>query len=242
MPEDVVIVEKITKRFKTKNVPVASQLENLNHYSNGHFVALDNVSFKVSKGEMLGIIGLNGSGKTTLLRTIAGLYQLDSGKISIQGRMAPLLQIGTGFKDELTATENIIISGMLIGFSKSEIKQRIPEIIKFAELGEFLSLKLKHYSTGMRARLAFSTSLQVDPDIMLVDEILAVGDISFLQKSFNEFLSFKERGKTILYTTHNLLILPKLCDRVLLLHHGKAIMVGPPDDVIAKYKEISAQK
>jgi len=129
---------------------------------------------------------------------------------------------------------------MLLGFSKSEIKQRIPEIIKFAELGEFLSLKLKHYSTGMRARLAFSTSLQVDPDIMLVDEILAVGDISFLQKSFNEFLSFKERGKTILYTTHNLSILPKLCDRVLLLHHGKVIMIGPAEEVVNKYKEISS--
>ena len=158
----------------------------------------------------MGIIGLNGSGKTTLLRVIAGIYESDGGKISIDGRLAPLLQIGTGFQNELTGLENIIISGMLYGFSKKEIQGKVDAIMKFAELQEFENMKIKQYSAGMKTRLAFSIAMQIDPDIILVDEVLSVGDFTFREKSLQAFLSFKDRKKTILFATHILAPLPEL--------------------------------
>ena len=238
--ETAVTVENVSKIFNlNKQKTVSSILKSSHKYSDKKLVALDGISFTVSKGEMLGIIGLNGSGKTTLLRIIAGIYKSDSGSVNVKGRLAPLLHIGTGFHNELTASENIIISGLLLGMSKSEIKNRVNDIIEFAELQEFSEMKLKHYSSCMRARLAFSVAIQIDPDVLLVDEILSVGDITFRKKSFNAFLSFKEKGKTILYTTHNLEMLPKLCDRVLLIHCGKLIKIGEPNEVIQKYMEIT---
>jgi len=243
LSNEVLMVNNVTKTFKLKTKGATKNIKNvLSRISRNRLIALEDVTFQVSKGEMLGIIGLNGGGKTTLLRTIAGLYQPDSGSITVRGRLAPLLHIGTGFQLEFNAKENIVISGMLLGISKSEISNKVKKILEFAELQEFSNMKLKNYSTGMKARLAFSTSLEVNPDILLVDEILAVGDISFREKSFNAFLSFKKNGKTILYTTHNLGMLTKLCDRVLLLHQGKNIMIGEPFTVLKKYKEISGQK
>ena len=242
--EHDIVVENVTKRFSL-NKP-----HGLVHYLRSYhqegkktkLVALDKISFNVSKGEILGIIGLNGSGKTTLLRIIAGIYQPDEGRVSVNRRLAPLLHIGTGFHNELVASENIILSGMLYGFTKAEITNKIDDILELAELQEFSEMKLKYYSSGMRARLAFSSAMQIDPDILLVDEILAVGDISFREKSFKEFLSLKERGKTVIYSTHNLVTLPKLCDRVLLIHRGKPISIGSPDDVIKEYKKIANQQ
>ena len=237
-------IENVSKTFHVSKPSGASNtIKKIFHKSaQNELIALNNVSFTISKGEMIGIIGLNGSGKTTLLRTIAGIYSPDTGKIRIQGKMAPLLQIGTGFHDELTASDNIVMYGMLLGFSKSKIKQKISSIIEFAELEDFEEMKLKHYSTGMKARLAFSTALQIEPDILLVDEILAVGDIAFRKKSFDAFLSFKEQGKTILYSSHNISNMPELCDRVVLLHKANVVMVGKPTEVITKYKEIVANK
>jgi len=237
-------VKNVTKTFKmSKPSGISNTIKKIFQKSPQYeLTALNNVSFTVSKGEMIGIIGLNGSGKTTLLRTISGIYKPDTGKIRIQGKMAPLLQIGTGFHDELTARDNIVMYGMLLGFSKSKIKEKIFSIIEFAELEDFEEMKLKHYSTGMKARLAFSTALQIDPDILLVDEILAVGDIAFRKKSFDAFLSFKEQGKTILYASHNISNMPQLCDRVILLHKANVVMVGKPTEVITKYKEIVANK
>lgn len=231
---DAITVENVTKVFNLGKSKFWKHGE-----SNDKLVALDEISFRVKSGEIFGIIGNNGSGKTTLLRTISGILQPDFGKIHVSGEITPLLQIGTGFHGELTPSENIVISGMLLGISKSEIKQKINKIIEFAELERFQNMKLKHFSTGMRTRLAFSTAMQVDPDIILVDEIFAVGDISFKRKSFELFKTLKKNNKTIVMTTHNLNILPKFCDRVLLLHHGKKIAMGNPDEVINKYKEIS---
>ena len=228
--EDVTKIFKITPATKKSNVQQKSSTRSLK--------AIDKISFNVSKGEVLGIIGLNGSGKTTLLRLISGIYLPDSGTVRTNGKLAPLLQIGTGFHGELVARENIVMYGLLLGFTKGEIEKKVEKIIQFAELEEFSNMKLKHYSTGMRLRLAFSTALEVDPDILLVDEILAVGDIAFRKKSFNAFLSFKQKNKTIVYCSHNLDILSKLCDRVLLLHHGKSQMIGKPEEVISKYNEI----
>ena len=242
--QEQIIVEKVTKSFKLKQGRGVFGIikDAKNQFQNNRLRALDEVSFTVSKGEMVGIIGRNASGKTTLLRTIAGIYKPDSGKIQVNGRLAPLLHIGTGFHEELNASENIIISGMLMGMSKSEIKNKVDEIIDFSELGKFSNMKLKHYSSGMRARLAFSVGLKVNSDILLVDEILAVGDTAFKEKSFNAFLDFKKNGKTILYATHNLSNLKDLCDRVLLIHYGKLILIGNPSDVLAKYREINKKE
>ena len=239
--EPDVIVENITKTFDLKKPSgVSSLLEKSTHSKlNGRLVALDDISFSVNRGEMFGIIGTNGSGKTTLLRIISGIYHPDKGNVKVNGRLAPLLQIGTGFHNELIASENIVLSGMLSGMTKNDIKGKIDDVIEFAELEEFANMKLKYYSSGMRARLAFSTALQINPEILLVDEILSVGDMAFREKSYKAFLSFKESGKTILYSTHNLNILPKLCDRVLLIHNGKMIMIGKSDEVIEKYIEMN---
>lgn len=240
---EVVIVDGVSKTFKVNRTQgIANVLKKVRHsYLKKRLVALDNISFSVSKGEMLGIIGINASGKTTLLRTLAGIYQPDSGTITIKGRLSPLLTIGTGFHRELIASENILLSGMLLGLSKNTMKSRVGGILEFAELEEFSNMKLKHYSAGMRARLAFSTALQVDPDILLIDEILSVGDIQFRKKSFEKFLEIKEKGKTILYTTHNLGALSRLCDRVLLLHNGKAVSIGEPKETIQLYREMTNQ-
>ena len=240
MNENAVEVDNLTKIFRlNKPEGIIQILKNLNNKKD-RFAALDTVSFKAKKGQVIGIIGLNGSGKTTLLRTIAGIYKPDSGHVHINGSMAPLLQIGAGFNEELNATENIVISGMFFGIPKSEIKERAQSIIEEAEVKKFAKTKLKHFSTGMRARLAFFTALQLDPDILLVDEILAVGDISFREKSFERFLSYKKRGKTILFSTHNLEALEQIANRVLLLDHGKVISIDTPEKSIQKYKEIVA--
>lgn len=244
MNDEVILVRNVSKIF---NIGERRSLgfffrNSKTHSSAKKFSALYDVSFEVKKGEILGIIGQNGSGKTTLLRVIAGIYQPNTGSVQVTGRLAPLLTIGTGFRPEFAARDNIIISGMLYGLSKNYMIQKVDEIMKIAELEKFPDLKLKHYSTGMRARLAFCTSLQINPDVLLVDEILAVGDLKFREKSFELFLKYKKEGKTILYASHNLNALPKLCDRVILLHHGKIITIGTPDDVIKKYKEISKIK
>lgn len=198
---------------------------------------LDGISFTVQKGEALGIIGSNGSGKTTLLRIIARIYKPNQGSVKINGRLSPLLQIGTGFQNELNAKENIIMNGLLLGVSKSYIEGKVPEIIQFAELEKFSHLKLKHYSTGMRARLGFATAMQIDPDILLVDELLSVGDKDFSKKSYEYFLSLKKQKKTILYATHSLQNLSEFCDRVLFLEKGRIAAIGNPDEVVKKYLE-----
>lgn len=232
-------VQNIVKHFTIeKRKSISKTLQNKD-FPLKQITAIDGISFKAKKGEILGIIGLNGSGKTTLLRTIAGIYQPDSGKIIRYGSIAPILQLGSGFNLDLTASENIILYGMLLGMSKLEIKRKINEILKFAELEQFTTMKLKHFSTGMLARLAFSTVLQINPDIFLLDEILSVGDIRFREKTSKVFQSFKENGKTVLYTTHNINTLPEICDRVLLIHKGKGLMIGNPEEVVKKYREIS---
>jgi len=234
-----VIVQNVTKHFKLEGSPkIFGKSTNSKNSNQRGFNALEDVSFEVAKGEMLGIIGLNGSGKTTLLRTIAGIYKPDSGIVKVNGTVAPILNIGTGFHPELNALENITMYGMLLGISKKDIKEKIPSIIEFAELEKFSFEKIKHYSSGMKARLAFSTVLQINPDIILVDEVLAVGDQRFKEKSFIEFSSFKKRGKTILYTTHSLDKVYKLLDRVIILHKGRIVAIGKPEEATKKYEEL----
>jgi len=204
-----------------------------------NFLVLDNISFTVKKGEILSVIGLNGSGKTTLLRMIAGVYKPDSGSVQIDGKMSQLMQLGTGFQPELDAEDNIILNGMLLGISKSKMIESVPRIIQYAELEKFSHLNLKYYSSGMRSRLAFSIAMEIDPDILLVDEILSVGDKNFQNKSYEKFLSYKQNNKTILHATHNLSKLTKFSDRVLLLNKGKMVTIGSPAEVIEKYQQIT---
>jgi ABC-type polysaccharide/polyol phosphate transport system ATPase subunit len=225
-------LENVSKYFRINDSLPKNKSKNM-------LIALDNVSISVKKGKILGIIGRNGSGKTTLLRIIAEIYSPDSGSVNVQGKIAPLLQLGTGFHNELNAVENIMMNGILLGLDKKTIKQKTSEIISFADLEKFAEMKLKHYSAGMRVRLAFSIALQVDPDILMIDEVISVGDIEFRKKSFDAFLSFREKGKTIIFTTHNLKMASDIADELLLLDKGKVLSIGNPSDVIEQYQKLS---
>ena len=199
---------------------------------------LKNITFDVKKGETLGIIGSNGSGKTTLLRIIAGIYKPDTGNVSVKGSTIPLLELGIGFHPDLTSIENIIIYGMILGFSKNEIKGKIDEILKFAELEKFRDVKINNFSSGMLSRLAFSTAAHTNPDVLLVDEILAVGDISFREKCYDWFSNFKKNGNSMIWVTHDLGQVSSFCDKALLLHKGEIHSYGDPMEVLKKYKQI----
>ena len=228
MNKDSIIVKNLVKTFKApKNFKDKSNL----------IYALNDISFSLEKGQILGIIGKNGSGKTTLLRTISGIYNPTSGNITVNGKLAPVLQIGIGFRNEISSIENIIMYGLLLGLEKDEIKDKVNTILEFADLKDFARMKLKYFSSGMRTRLAFATAMQIKSEIFLVDEILAVGDMDFKEKSFNEFMRLKKEGKTIIHTTHNLSAVEKFSDKVLFLDKGKQIEIGDPKEVIAKYKK-----
>lgn len=197
--------------------------------------ALDDVTFDVKKGEMFGIIGRNGSGKTTLLRILSNIYRPDSGSVDIKGTIIPILALGLGFHPELTATTNIIQSGTLLGFSRKEISDRIDDVIKFAELEKFADIKIKNFSSGMQMRLAFSTAIQVDPDVLILDEVFAVGDLNFQKKCFNTIMDFKKRGKSIIFVSHDMAPIKDFCDRAIFLNRGKVETIGTPDEAIASY-------
>jgi len=238
LESNVIELEKVRKVFKLRRNIQSSNTELSNQFISNHLVALDDISFKVSQGEVLGILGMNGSGKTTLLRLISGILKPTAGRITVSGKLAPLLHLGTGFQEELVASENIIMYGMLLGLSKADIQAKVKNIIKFSGLENFTTMKLKHYSTGMRIKLAFTTAMQVDPDIILIDEILAVGDLAFREKSYKELLSFQERKKTMVFTSHNLQTILDLSDRALLLDKGKIELISEPSKVVEKYKDL----
>jgi len=239
LDEYAIIVENVSKSFKMDRPKGILGIIKPNNNSK-RFLVLDKINFSIKKGEVIGIIGSNGSGKTTLLRTIAGVYKYDTGKIQINGKISPLLQLGTGFQEELDAKENIIANGLLLGISKSEIKKKINKIIEYAELQKFQDQKLKHYSSGMRARLGFSIAINLDPQILLVDEILSVGDKQFREKSYKSFLEFKNAKKTILIVTHNLKNILEICDRVILLNKGQMKGVGSPKEMLEKYSKLKS--
>ena len=228
MNEGSIIVKNLVKTFKAP--------KNFNNKSNLIY-ALNDISFSLEKGQILGIIGKNGSGKTTLLRTISGIYNPTSGNVTVNGKLAPVLQIGIGFRNEVSCVENIIMYGLLLGLQKDQIKKKIRSILEFADLKDFAKMKLKYFSSGMRTRLAFATAIQIKSEIFLVDEILAVGDMDFKQKSFNEFMRLKRERKTIIHTTHNLSAVEKFSDKVLFLDKGKQIEIGDPKKVVSKYKK-----
>jgi ABC-type polysaccharide/polyol phosphate transport system ATPase subunit len=200
------------------------------------FDALKEVSFTVRRGEVVGIIGRNGSGKSTTLKIIAGVYRPTAGRVEVNGTVAPLIELGAGFHPELTGRENIILNGLLMGYSKREMEARQESIVEFAGIGDFIDAPIKQYSSGMYLRLAFSVATEVDPDILVVDEILSVGDITFQKKCFERLKSFQAAGKTILLVTHSLADIIRLCDRVVYLDKGQIMFDGPADEAVELYK------
>jgi len=240
---DAIIVDHVSKRFKKysrqgyttlKDAVLKGQLFRFGG-DRGYIEALKDVTFTVPQGTVLGIIGPNGAGKSTLLRLIAGIYRPTSGRIMVNGRVSALLNLGLGFHPELTGRENIIIGGLAMGLSRREIMEKLDEIIQFAELEDFIDAPVRTYSSGMYMRLAFSVAINVDPDILLLDEVLAVGDAHFVEKSRARMDEFKKQGKTILLVTHDLNTVKNWCHQALWLDKGKIQALGKSSEVVDLY-------
>jgi len=202
------------------------------------FWALQNIDLEIKKGETIGIIGPNGSGKSTLLKLIAGVSKPTSGTITVNGRIAPLIELGAGFHPELTGRENVFLNGVILGMSRKEIKAKFKEIIDFAELWDFIDQPVKHYSSGMYLRLAFAVAIHTNPEILLVDEILAVGDASFQRKCYQKIEELKKNYVTIVMVTHTLRSVEKYCDRAILLSHSQILAIGDTNKILEEYQRI----
>ncbi len=203
--------------------------------------ALDGVSFEIHQGEFFGIVGRNGSGKSTLLKLLASIYKADAGKIRMAGRLAPFIELGVGFNVELTARENVILNGVMMGLTQKETRNRLDAVLEFAELHDFADLKLKNYSSGMLVRLAFSTMMQADADILLIDEVLAVGDAAFQQKCADAFHEMKAAGKTIVLVTHEMKTVEEYCHRAMLIEGGEIRQIGDPGEIGRQYLRLNFQ-
>lgn len=205
---------------------------------NDDFWALKNVSFTVDKGEVVGLIGSNGAGKSTLLKVVSGVMKPTSGKVTVQGVISPMIELGAGFDGNLTARENIYLNGAILGYSKKFLDEKFEEIVEFSELRDFLDVPVKNFSSGMTAKLAFSIATVVNPEILIVDEILSVGDIKFQEKSKNKMMEMIKGGTTVLYVSHSLQSIKDLCTKVVWLEHGKVIKIGDTEQICdAYYKE-----
>lgn len=238
--DSVIEIKNISKIYNLYNKPSDRLKEALFARQSRHteFAALNNVSFNVNKGEILGIIGKNGSGKSTILKIITSVLTPTSGECIVKGKIAALLELGAGFNMEYTGIENIYLNGQMIGFSKEEMDKKLQDIIDFADIGEHIYQPVKTYSSGMFARLAFSVAISVDPDILIVDEALSVGDVFFQNKCYRRFEEFRERGKTILFVTHDMGSVIRYCNRCVLLNAGKKIAEGKPQEMVDLYKRI----
>ncbi|KKL21231.1 hypothetical protein LCGC14_2447520, partial [marine sediment metagenome] len=221
--------------YHHRNMTIKDTLVRLRRSVYEEFWALKGVSFSVRKGETLGIIGENGSGKSTLLKCIAGILEPSKGELTVNGRISPLLELGAGFHPELSGRENIYINGAILGLTKKQIDERYDEIVAFSELENFIDTQVKYYSSGMYIRLGFAVAVFSDPDILLIDEIMAVGDESFRKKSFDKMKEFKELNKTIILVTHDMSAAARFCDRLILLQHGEITKTGKPKEVVRNY-------
>jgi len=199
------------------------------------FNAVNDLSLEVPRGQMLGIIGPNGSGKSTLLKMIAGIYRPTKGQVHVEGKLAPLIELGAGFHHELTGRENILLNGLLMGYSRQEMIEKEQRIMDFAEIGDFIDAPIKQYSSGMHTRLAFAVATEVDPDILILDEVLAVGDMAFQKKCFERISNFRRAGKTILFVSHAMPQVVENCARVILMERGSIFADGNPAEVAALY-------
>lgn len=238
--DTVIEIKNITKIYNLYNKPSDRLKEALFSRKSRHteFAALNDVSFDVCKGEILGIIGKNGSGKSTILKIITNVLTPTSGECIVKGKIAALLELGAGFNMEYTGIENIYLNGQMIGFSKEEMDKKLQDIIDFADIGEHIFQPVKTYSSGMFARLAFSVAISVDPDILIVDEALSVGDVFFQNKCYRRFEEFRDKGKTILFVTHDMGSVIRYCNRCVLLNAGKKVGEGKPQEMVDFYKRI----
>jgi len=238
-----VMVEHLSKRFVLPHQQYSTFKERALHpfasrtYDTLH--AVDDISVEIAQGEFFGIVGRNGSGKSTLLKCLAGIYEADDGHAAVRGRLSPFIELGVGFNPDLTARDNVIINAIMLGLTRREARERFDEIIAFAELEEFLDLKLKNYSSGMSVRLAFSVAIQVDADVLLVDEVLAVGDAAFQQKCFEQFHRLKDAGKTIVFVTHDMSSVERFCDRAMLIERGRVLSIDAPHAIARAYNELN---
>lgn len=232
--------QNVWKRFprSTDRLLLRTQLKQLFSPTVHHepFYALKNVSFRVAPGESVAILGANGAGKSTLLSLVAGLAPVDGGAVTVRGNVAPLLELAAGFHGDLTGAENLSLNAALMGIGKKQLSQVAAAIVEFSELGEFMNEPLRTYSSGMVMRLAFSVAINIDPDVLLIDEILAVGDAAFQAKCFKRVLDFRRRGKTILCVSHAPAMVQKLCDRAIWLDHGDLMLDGPLTEVADAYE------
>lgn len=233
---------EVTNLHKTFKIPHERRDSLREHFVNFFkpvsyevFNAVEDLSFSVEKGDFFGIIGRNGSGKSTLLKMLAGVYEPTKGAIKVHGKLAPFLELGVGFNFELTGKENVYLNGTILGLSERQIRSKYDDIVAFAGLEKFMDQKLKNYSSGMFVRLAFSVAVQADADVLLLDEVLAVGDSDFQQKCFDVFRRFKKEGKTIVFVTHDLGAVREFCNKALYMKHGKMVASGEVNDVISQY-------
>ena len=240
MKENIIEIKNLTKSYKMYTSKKARLIEVIIPKINKHteFKALNNLNLDVKSGEILGILGKNGAGKSTLLKIITGVTVKTSGQMKINGRISSLLELGTAFNPELTGEENIYQHAQVMGISKKEIEEKKQEIIEFADIGQHLFQPVKTYSSGMFARLAFACAINVDPDILIVDEVLSVGDMAFQLKCFKKFEEFKKRGKTILFVTHNVSDILKNCTRTIILQNGEKVFDGDVKEGVELYKKI----
>ncbi|WP_320670270.1 ABC transporter ATP-binding protein [Patulibacter defluvii] len=239
MAEPALVVQDLHKTFRIPKQHVHTLKERALHPFRStdyrEYPVLREISFEVERGEFFGIVGRNGSGKSTLLKCMAGIYRPDQGRIAIAGRLAPFIELGVGFNPDLTALDNVVINGVMMGLSTREAKRRFDEIIEFAELGDFLDLKLKNYSSGMQVRLAFAVMVQASADVLLIDEVLAVGDAAFQQKCLDVFYRLRDEGRTIIFVTHDMSAVEQFCHRAMFLQDGDIQLIGDPVEVGRAY-------
>jgi ABC-type polysaccharide/polyol phosphate transport system ATPase subunit len=239
----VLAAEGVHKRFKIpeerSHTLKERALHPLRRSRHEELHALKDISFAVAPGEFFGIVGRNGSGKSTLLKCLAGIYRADEGQIWCNGRMSTFIELGVGFNPDLAAYENVALNGIMLGLSPREARSRFKRVIEFAELEEFQDLKLKNYSSGMHVRLAFSVAIQVDAEILLIDEVLAVGDAAFQQKCFDVFNRMRDEGRTIVFVTHDMSAVTRFCHRAMLIERGQIVSIGDPRDVADSYLELA---
>ena len=241
--DSIITVDNVSMHFRMDKNRTTSLKEWVVSFLKGkqqyeEFHALENVTFDVKRGEIFGVIGRNGAGKSTLLKVVSGIYKPTSGKAVSAGRIAPMLELGSGFDPELSGRDNIFLTGAILGFSEEFLKSKYDEIVAFSELGDFIHQPIKTYSSGMMMRLAFSVATIVEPEILIVDEILAVGDASFQQKSRARMLELMQGGTTVLFVSHSMDQIREMCDRVLWLDHGTVKMIGETQQVCDAYETI----
>lgn len=245
-PYNAISVSGVAKTFRIPHHKADSLKERVLHPASfresRELEALRGVSFDVQRGEFFGIAGRNGSGKSTLLKILASIYAADAGEVRVAGAMAPFIELGVGFNPDLTARENVVLNGVMMGLLRREAESRLDAVLEMAELEEFVDLKLKNYSSGMLVRLAFSVMVQSDAEILLIDEVLAVGDAAFQQKCMDAFEGMRRRGRTIVLVTHDMSAVERFCDRAMLLSRGEVIQIGAPEAVARRYIQLNFEQ